>query len=804
MRTTIIAGALAASMFAADAASPTLTNILPRGGKRGAEHVLHFHGTRLADAAEIVFYTPGFKPGPIEVIDAKHLTAKIAIAPDCALGEHLVRVRTRSGLSPVMSFWVSQFDNTKEVEPNNAFASPQAIPFGTTVEGVILNEDVDHYVIDAKKGQRLSVEVEGIRLGNAFFDPHIAILNTGRFELAVSDDTSLLLQDPTLSIIAPADGKYIIQVRDASYTGSANFRYRLHVGSFPRPLTAFPAGGKAGTEITLKLLGDPAGEIAKKVKLPPLPTANFPLRAEVGGLFSPAPLPLRTSPYDNLIEAEPNNKRGEATKAASPLPIAFNGTISEDGDEDWFAFTAKKGQKFRFRAHAKSISSPLDPVINIYGPDKKHIVGNDDADGKQDSKADFTAAVDGVHTLRIRDHLRKGSPLHVYRIEAEPLTPTLSLSIPHSARNDSQSRQMIYVPRGGRFATRIVAKRSNFSSELTFEAPGIPAGTTLKAMPMHSSVNTFPVLFTAAADAPLGIALIDFVGRGKADGADVSGHFSQQIEFVTGQPANTVYYHTTAPKLAVAVVEKIPFTIDVEVPAVPLVRNGTLALKVVAKRDEGFTKAITLRNLWNPPGISSQPTVKIGEGKNETTYVLNANGGAALQTWNLAIMAESDAGDGQILTSSALFPITIDEPYLGMKIEMAAAEQGKPGVIIAKLEHHKPFEGTATIQLHGLPGKVVSKPIEITKATTELKFPFTTAADSPKGQHKNVFAHIGIPDKGAVVSHNIGHGGVLRIDPPPKKSAPEKIDEKTPTKTIKSAPKPLSRLAKLRQEAANK
>ena len=57
---------------------------------------------------------------------------------------------------------------------------------------MVLNEDVDYYAVEAKKGQRLSVEVEGLRLGESFFDPSVAIMDTNRFVLAAADDTPLL------------------------------------------------------------------------------------------------------------------------------------------------------------------------------------------------------------------------------------------------------------------------------------------------------------------------------------------------------------------------------------------------------------------------------------------------------------------------------------------------------------------------------------------------------------------------------------------------------------------------------------
>ncbi|MGI9242918.1 MAG: PPC domain-containing protein, partial [Verrucomicrobiales bacterium] len=209
--------------------------------------------------------------------------------------------------------------------------------------------------------------------------------------------------------------------------------------------------------------------------------------------------------------------------------------------------------------------------------------------------------------------------------------------------------------------------------------------------------------------------------------------------------------------------------------------------------------------LWNPPGIGSQPTMKIEKGKSEIYYTINANSGAETREWKLAMMAESNAGQGQILAATALTPITVAPPYVSTKIEMAAVEQGKPGVVLCTMENLKPFEGKAKVQLYGLPAKTTTVEQEITSDTKEIRFPITTASDSPKGQHKNLFCHIEIPESGTSIPHNTGHGGVLRIDPPPPapKQAPEPKKETPKVADAKPAKaKPLSRLEKLRQEAA--
>ena len=49
--------------------------------------------------------------------------------------------------------------------------------YDSTVNGVSLNEDVDFFEINATKGQRISAEVEAIRLSGPLFDPYVAILD---------------------------------------------------------------------------------------------------------------------------------------------------------------------------------------------------------------------------------------------------------------------------------------------------------------------------------------------------------------------------------------------------------------------------------------------------------------------------------------------------------------------------------------------------------------------------------------------------------------------------------------------------
>ncbi|HEX6984633.1 MAG TPA: PPC domain-containing protein, partial [Planctomycetaceae bacterium] len=442
-----VASLLALSAAAA-AADPKLSVIVPRGVQRGTEVVLNFRGARLADAQEAFFYDRGFEVVKIEPTpDGNGANVTIKVAPDCRLGEHAVHLRCATGVTGLRTLWVGPLPETTEQEPNNDFAAPQPIPLGTTVTGIVENEDVDYFTVEARKGQRINVEIEGLRLGTQIdsqFDPFVAILNQERFELAVADDTPLVRQDGVASIVAPEDGRYVVQVRDSSYRGNGNCLYRVHVGEFPRPLAVYPAGGPAGQETEVTFLGDPAGPFTQKVAPPADAGPEIPLLAEQNGQIAPSANPFRVSPFGNVLEAEPNNDVPTAT-AGPQVPIAFNGALGGEGDVDFFRFKAAKGQALRIECFARRLRTPVDPVIVVYNAQGGGLASADDSAGP-DAAIDFSVPEDGEYLVSVYDHLRRGGPEYVYRVEIAPQTAGLALSVPRASTFDTeQTRQQIVV-----------------------------------------------------------------------------------------------------------------------------------------------------------------------------------------------------------------------------------------------------------------------------------------------------------------------------------------------------------------------
>jgi Bacterial pre-peptidase C-terminal domain len=766
----------------ARAVSPNFSATTPAGAQRGAEVEVTLRGDRLADTKEILLFHPG-----IEVVKITHATndsvkAVFKIAPDCQLGEHPLRIRTEGGISPLRLFFVGPLPNAEEKEPNTEFAQAQKIELNRTINGRIDSEDVDYYSVEVKKGQRLSVEVEGARLGRTMFDSFVAVHDKDGRILARSDDTALLKQDSFVTMIAPEDGAYTIQLRDSSYSGSSHV-YRLHVGTFPRPAAVYPLGGKIGETLEVRFIDEASGDFKQSIKLPAEPESQFPVLAERDGLV-PSPNWMRASPFPNVLEVEPNDETANATVATGNLPLAFNGIIAKPGDADLFKFMAKKDQEFDFTVHARRLGSSLDPVIDILNSKGNSVARNDDSGGTPDSSQRYRIPADGEYFVKVTDQLKRGGPAFVYRVEATEQSPSVTLFIPDTARYDYETRKSIVVPRGNRFATLFNATRENFGDDLKLTFPKLPAGITVHAEPMVKGQSAVPVVFEATADAVIDGNLLEPVARSTDPAKPVASRFRHLVEWVRIQN-NTVYTKSEVGQIAAAVTEEVPFKIRIVEPKVPIVQDGKLDLRIEAERKEGFVEPITVKMLWNPPGLSSLPDMTIAKGSNSVLYRLNAAGNADLKKWKTAVIGQATVKGGTAYVSTQLAPIEVAAPFVTGKMDLTSVERGKTGRIVCKLEQKVPFEGKAIVSLVGLPANVTAKDVEVTKDATEAVFEVVTNDKSRPGLTKGLFCSLTVIRDGEPIIHTIAQGGILRIDEPKVKLSDARPAQNAAAKTAK-------------------
>ncbi len=790
------------------AAYPEFTATTPKGAQRGTEAKITLSGTRLADFESLIFFSPGFTQKSVEKAENGKVELTIAIAADVPPGNHSMRIRTKTGISHARQFFVGIFPNVEEKEPNSEFETPQVISFNQTIEGVVQNEDVDYYRVSAKKGQRISVEVDGLRLGYTVFDPFLAIIDKDRFEKVVSDDTILHRQDGYCSYVAEEDGDYTVMIRESSYRGGGSSFYRLHVGGYRRPDVVYPAGGKIGSKAKVRFI-ERDSSFDEELQLPAEVDPNFMLYSKSG---EPAPSgnPFRLVNFDNVLEAEPNEDQATSTASATGEPIALNGIIEKPGDIDYFKLPLKKGMTLEVQTFAQSIGSPLDSVVNIYNEKGGSLSGNDDGGGRRrlDSKFKIGIPADGNYFVRVTDHLDRGGPTFVYRIELIAAEPEVFFASPQYTVNDNAYRQFIPVPKGGRYATLVNISRNNVSGDYKFAAANLPAGVKLLTELAPKDLGNVPMLFEATAGAALGHQIVPVKLNPVDPTNKIIGNLRQEFDVVRN--GNVVYYTEVEDRLPVAVVEEAPYSLEIIKPTVPLVANGVLDLKVVAKRKEGFKAAIRVFMIWKSPGVSCLGEQTIAEGQTECVFNMDANSTVTDGKWNYTVMGEADGGNGRVYNASPFCELTTAPAYItAPAIPLVAVEQGKEAFMVAKLEQLVPFTGDAKAQVLGVPDTIPIEEAKINKDTKEVTFKVKTDAKSPIGKQANLFVRVDVPVKGGTTTHRIALGSILRIDAPRKVVAPPAAPvvaanqpKEAPKPAAPAAPKVLSRLEQLRQEAS--
>lgn len=788
---TLALALLAASALTTGAVAPSLQNTTPNGVQRGTEVELKFNGSRLADAEEILLFEPGVKILELKELKDSFVLARVKIDADCPLGEHKIRVRTKSGVSDLRTFTVGAYPQVDEKEPNTTPDKAQKVPLNSTVLGTMTNEDVDYYLIEAKKGDTIAVEVEGMRLGRTMFDPYLAILDKSGKVLAKADDTALFIQDTYATIVAPADGEYVIEVRETSYGGSGN-PYRVHVGNFPRPSAVFPPGGKAGESLEVKFIGDAGGDFNQTFSLPQPTRFKHGVFAERKGLTAPSFNLVRISPFANVLEQEPNDDVKQVSVAPGQLPLAFNGIIGKKGDVDWFRFTAKKGETFDINVYARRIRSQLDTVLAVCDADGKSLTSNDDSGGA-DSKVRFTFPKDGEFTIKITDHLGYGGPECTYRVELTAVVPEVSTFIADTARYDAQTRKSIVVARGNRFASLQAVRRTDLpgdSGDLEFAMEGFPSGITMQAATVPRDQTTWPVVFEARADAPIAGKLANLAVRTTADAkTQAKGGVWQNYDLVQ-DGNNGVYYQTWTDKLAVAVVDELPFKISAEPLKAPLVQSGSLDVKILVERKAGFDEPIRVINLYNPPGTGSTPDITIKKGETSAIYTLNANGGAATKSWKIAFLGSATVSGGTAYASTQLADLEVAPAFVSGKLAQTNTIVGTPVKFICALDQKTAFAGRAEVKLMGLPAGATAEPKSITKDDKEIVFDVITATNAVKGMHRTVFVAMNMKLNGQQITQTFANGGAFRIDPVRQQVAEAKPAAKPATPASKTAPKP--------------
>jgi hypothetical protein len=222
----------------------------------------------------------------------------------------------------------------------------------------------------------------------------------------------------------------------------------------PRIGAVFPAGAKIGTTLDVTITGtdldeatglifshaglsgelivEPEPKPDPKAKAPPkkkgptnttvkakirvkddVPQGSYDVRVSTKrGISNPRLFTVGGLPEVN--ETEPNNDVPEAQKIA--IGTTVNGMFSTPTDVDYFAFTAKAGQRIFAHCAAGSIESRAKPLVELFSAEGRRLAQNRNDRGS-DALLDATIPADGVYHLRLCEFAYQfGGPENFYRL----------------------------------------------------------------------------------------------------------------------------------------------------------------------------------------------------------------------------------------------------------------------------------------------------------------------------------------------------------------------------------------------------
>jgi hypothetical protein len=566
--------------------SPTATAQFPqarlsslsRTAVRAGETVeVTLRGTDLEGATQLWFDHPG-----LTAVHVKDLTFRVSAGPDVPLGDHDLRAIGTFGVSNPRMFAVGDRPETGEVEPNNTPEKAGAIAINTVIHGEINGgADVDCFSFEGKGGQRLFLDLNAERIESRL-DATIRILRPSGTELAESRDFFGL--DPFLDVTLPTDGRYVIKVHDAIYSGSPDHFYRLTIHDGPHldailPVAIFPDAPSSLTLIGRRLGGGAAAEPAFKVEgrafervTLPNPIRDAGARAEdrfglarsfvppcaVGLLRGVELNYVRVSPSGAapvvsnplcvgraidpvVLEQEPNDDEAHAQVVKPPCDIT--GTFAARNDSDVFRFAAKKGEVWWVEVLAERIGSMADPAFLIQkvgakGQPPQDLAGGDDlpdaGSGPRFNTQTVDAALrwqvpeDGLYQILISDlySSQRGHPRLVYRLLIRREQPDFSVVL---LPNSPAGADAVTVRAGGRTSAYVAAiRRDGFGGAIRVEPRGMPAGVLARPVTIGAGQVIAPIVFEAAEDARTGVGIASVAGLSRF------GDRKESLEYVAG------------------------------------------------------------------------------------------------------------------------------------------------------------------------------------------------------------------------------------------------------------------------------
>lgn len=299
--------------------------------------------------------------------------ARTNLVAPAELGLHSVQLEVGGVKTNPAAFLVSSLPTIREQEPNDTPEQATRIALPCCINGRIgQRRDLDHFAFAARKDKPIRFEVKSRRFGTVLqssLDSMLEVMTPQGKVLASNDDA--IGKDSALVFMPPADGDYVLRIRDLNSKGGDNYVYAIEADWAPPDFTLRCDPDKA-------MIG-PGSSTAWYVHVTRLHGFAGPVKAEVKGLpagvsASPLTIPPEMTQGVIVLTAAP-----DATRDATVVQVEGSASVKRGDSEEAIARSATPNEEIylpgggrgRFDVHlqAVAVTGPSDILTVEVKPD---------------------------------------------------------------------------------------------------------------------------------------------------------------------------------------------------------------------------------------------------------------------------------------------------------------------------------------------------------------------------------------------------------------------------------------------------
>jgi len=526
LMTFIVGAGSCVKALASDPPSPKILSVYPLGARQGTSIEVEVQGGFLSNTTSVEFDCQDLIWTKTTKTSSGRVSGLVSIAPQAALGPHVLRAVTLDGYSTSTLFNVGQYPSLMESEANELWTQAQEIQMlPVEIQGRMTTaEDRDCFRFQVRSGERWAFDLRSIEYGSGLEAQLFLLDKTGAI-LAFNDDRDDFDETPYIEHVFEKSGEYYLKLDQfrgvRGFSWGKNSTYILRISQLPQIAYLSPLGARIGSRARVRLAGTGfadlqsvyltelrRGEYSRMtypftmpIHFRPDPPRSDQVSRIDARILSQTPthvevefvIPDRTRPGlwhlwaggvkgiadgPNLVISnddvydETSAPNGDWRKGA----LVVDGSLDQPEEQDVFRFEGVAGEPLHFWTLAAQLGGRyLDTVLQLSDSSGKKLAENDDVVpgigtlvGNPDSTLFYTPQQDGPLFLTLKDRMGRGGPGYQYRLNVNRERPGFQLvTIPEN----------FVVSRGRSAELKVyLIREAGFEGEVSVWFEGMPPG----------------------------------------------------------------------------------------------------------------------------------------------------------------------------------------------------------------------------------------------------------------------------------------------------------------------------------------